>query len=519
MGLPCPGYKVPIARIFEYRPPSVLHFDCELDKTRYEYFVQVGSKILATFQLNSMPFWTRLAPQLGLRHAAVRHGLTALGALQAPFHNITLAAEMQAQPRPEISALAMSHTHKAIRLVRTADPATLPTEVSLTCCLLFLAMQFWIEKTSSATMHIMAAYRILQERFGSDASSWVDSRDMPRDFATTFIPSLNELINHACTFSDDFPPPGSGIPENYHLDYDVGQISNISDARSALDGVDRLLKCVLRATSTPGTSQSLEKKIVLAFDCLDRKLQALHHTNVLSEDGFDYVHLCLHLRVANVMFWTTGQPDETGFDAFHVDFEFIVSWCRKIIHLDAAGPRRKQSVLSPSLGVLSPLFFVATRCRESRLRHEALSLLHDAGVSERGWTSCMAFAIARFVIHEEERGLHDLLVGENAADRPHRRLRLHDIQVDTPSRTAHITYFVFEQSHQLRAPHPLETPAPKSRPNSIIQCKASIPYPSHPSVEIDGVTCQMPRKVFQACGYSSITLFRQRLGCHCPREE
>ncbi|OAP59790.1 hypothetical protein AYL99_04792 [Fonsecaea erecta] len=513
LGLPCPGYKVPVARIFEYQPRSALQFDSELEKTRYQYFVEVGSRILATFQLNSMPFWTQLAPQLGFRHDAVRHGLTALGALQAPFHNITVA-EMQAQARPEISALAMSHAHKAMHMVRTADPVTLPIEVSLTCCMLFLAMQFWIEKTSSATVHIMAAYRIVQEKFGIETSLGARTPDMPHEFAATFIPTLDELINHACTFSDNFPPPGSGIPANYHLDYDVGQMCSIPDATGALDAVDRLLKCVLRATSMPEMPYYLEKKIAAAFECLSHKLQELLDTDILSGDEFDYIHLCLHLRVANVMFLTIGSPDEAIFDAYDTDFSFIVDSCSRIIHLNGADPRRKQSVLRPSLGVLSPLFFVATRCRQPRLRREALELLHEASVSERGWTSCMAFAIARFVIREEEVGLDGLRVEDKPADRIHRRIRLHVIQACNRSRTATITYFVFGEGHQDTILFSPVVSTSESGSKGIVQYTATIPYPSHPSVEIDGVTCQMSQKVLRACGYSSITLFRQRLKCH-----
>ncbi|KIW86909.1 uncharacterized protein Z519_12531 [Cladophialophora bantiana CBS 173.52] len=497
LGLPCPGYKIPVPRIFEFRPRSAPLFESELDKTRYEYFVEVGSKILATFQLNSMPFWTRLAPRLGLDHAAVRHGLIALGALQAPLHNITVAG-LQVQARPEICELAMSHTHKAMHMIRTADPMTLPVEVSLTCCLLFLAMQFWIEKTSSAAMHIMAAYRILQEKFGNDASLWAKNPDVPGDIATTFIPALNELINHACTFSDDFPPAGSGIPADYHLGYDVGQISSISDANGALDAIDRLLKCVLRATSRPGISQSLEKTIAEAFRCLDCKLQELHDIDALPRHGRDYIHLCLHLRVAKVMFFTIGRPDEAEFDAFHPHFSFIVGCCRRVIDLDTVVRPEKQSVLSPSLGILPPLFFVATRCREPRLRHEALDLLHEAGVSERGWTSCIAFAIARFVVNEEEVRLNSLPVEDRTADRIHRRIRLRDVQVCGPARTANITYLVFQQSSS-EDTGPLVTAISTSERGSkdIVRCKARIPYPSHPSVEIDGVTSvEMPLLVF-----------------------
>lgn len=452
-----------------------------------------------------MPFWAKLAPQLGQRHAAVRYGLTALGALQAPMHN-TPVDNLQSRPRYDISPLAMSQMQKSIHIIRTADPASLPVEVFLTCCLLFLAQQFWIEKTSSAPTHALAANRIVQESLRREKG-----QALPREFADIFIPSLNELINQMCAFADDFPPAESGLPADYQLDFDVKQLGSVSDKTTAVDAIDRLLKCVIRATAGPRMPQTLKRKIPLAFEILDDKLEELHLANVLPRNGYHWLHLHLHLQVAKAMFQALGSNNELVFDDLEADFSFMVAACRKLVRLDIENPPSK--TLNAHLGVLPPLFFAATRCRQSSVRRKALNLLHDARVSERGWTSCMAFTIAKFVVEQEEEVLNGLTEGAETAAHIIRRIRLYNIELSTEQHRAIITYDVF-------SPETLDGDGSRGSITcfSVNRRTSSITYPSHPVIEIDGATCSLPRKVLRACGYSSILLFRPRVECHCsPR--
>lgn len=511
LGIPCPGYKIPVSRIFELQPNSAPPFESDLEKSRHNYFVNVGSRILATFQLESMHFWTSTAPQLGQSHAAVRHGLTALGALQAPMHNKG-TTRMNGRPRYQISPLAITHMHKAMHIVRTAEASSFPVEVFLTCCMLFTAMQFWIEKTSSATTHALAAYRIIQESIGADrsspSSSSVRPSPIPKEFAASFIPPLKGLIDQLCTFSDNYPPPKSRTPPNHYEDFDVEELHTISDKAGAIDALDRLIKSVLRATSETSTMDPrLEKKISLGFEYLRKKLSQLEDLGVLPAQGYDWMHLHLHLQTALLIFNTFGRHGEADFDAFHAEFTFILNLARSMIEFDAAKLSFQRDSLSPHLGVLPPLFLVATRCRDPAIRHEALDLLHGARVSERGWTSCIAHSIARFVVHQEERVLNRVSCPASdsaSASTLQRRIRVSNIVLSTSSTDrATLVYEVF---------------SPDTRPDRTVSCKSSIFYPSDPVVEIDGATCPLPRKVLRACGYSGVILFRPWLTCRCEAD-
>lgn len=64
---------------------------------------------------------------------------------------------------------------------------------------------------------------------------------------------------------------------------------------------------------------------------------------------------------------------------------------------------------TPNLGVLAPLFLIATKCRDLQIRHEAIDLMHSAKRSERGWNSCIASTLARFVASiEDSQGSQDI---------------------------------------------------------------------------------------------------------------
>lgn len=522
LGIQCPGYNVPVARLFEPHLSPHLPFDSDSDRAKFDLFVKTGSRVLGSFQLNSLPFWTTLAPQISAYHPAVRHGLTALGAIQAPLHGLKFAELGRACPRPDINECAISHMSKAIHLFRVADIDALPVEVSLACCLVFTAMQFWVEKTSSASVHILAMYRLLQ---GKSQLSSPGPAQQSGDVLMTYLPVVKELVAHACAYSDGFPPESSGIPANYHFEPGIDQIKKISNAGQALERIDRLLKCVLRFTSGTRIEEATETMIAVGLHQIHDKIQTLRAAGMLSDDVVDYSTLTLHHRVVNIMFHTLGRPGEMGFDKFHTDFEFINRCCRKLIEFTESTPPDGPINLRPTLGLLPPLFFVSTRCRDPSIRGEAVELLHRASVSERGLSSCLLSALARFII-DEEHALNAIPVDreQRSAANFVRRIRLQSIDFSSFSNTAHLVYTVFDSQHpgtvSCSATSPFSCYSDDSgmsteSSSAYWTATASVPYPSHPYTEIDGVTCPIPRKVVYASGYTGIVFFTPPVKCHC----
>ncbi|KIX00668.1 uncharacterized protein Z518_09733 [Rhinocladiella mackenziei CBS 650.93] len=491
LGVKCPGYRLPVPRIFDIRPRP--RFDTEEDKVSYDYFVTSGSKVICNFQQNSLQFWTRLAPQLAETNDAVRHALVALGALQEPLHRVTVD-QLATNRRPEISPLAIAHTTKAIHQMRIADPKSLCVEVAVSCCILFLALSIWMEKTAGPPIHILAAHRILKESTGDNTNN---SRSKNNDLSRIYVPMVDGLIVHACTFTDQFPPPSSGIPPDYLLQYGLDGIGAMSNMPEALHAINTLLKSVLRATyHADTTSNAVTRSISSAISCYGRKLEDLRAANKCSEDLERYYQLRLHHRMAYLMFHTLGHDDEWIYDGHYEGFYFILEQSRRIIKQRDTTSAKTTSALNPTFGLIPPLFFVATKCRDS-LRRQALQALHSVFRNERGWTSCMATTIAKFVIQEEEQTVD--YICEEQISRPQRRIRLDQVEFSSAQRKMHLKYTMFTKKGAAGQPR-----------------STRIPYCPHPSVESDGVTSDMSRKVLRACGYTSIILFTPPIECHCP---
>lgn len=495
--LPCPGYKPPITRLFEPRPGP--KFNCSDDKVNYEYFVHGGSAVLARFQLNSVAFWTQLAPQLGESNDAVKHGLLALGSIQAPLHRGT-AQDQLPYKRPEWSTVALQHVSKAMHLLGAANPDTVPVEVVLACCIFFLAVEIWTEKKSYSDVHILAAHKILNGELKPMAGAALPSS---HEIITVYKPMVDELVIQACTFGDDFPPPKSHLSYYYQLGHRLDSVYSILNWKDALDVLVQLLRCVLRVTSKP-FSYPLRKTVSTALDEFGNVLERLRAAMTPASQGCtaeeEHSHLRLHHRVARIMLHTLGQKDESNYDAFVDEFDFVLRSCKTMVKKRVSTPQdRAPNITSPVLGLLPPLFFVATKCRDSIIRHKALDLLHDSAVSERHWTSCMATALAKFVVEQEEESLSGIVKSESSTAAS-KHVRLLHANFSSAERIVELQYSVFIDD-EFQGIH-----------------EAVLPYQSHPSVQIVSVTATMSRKVLRACGYTGLILFTPPIECHCEEK-
>lgn len=353
-----------------------------------------------------------------------------------------------------------------------------------------------MEKTSYSYVHVLAAHRILRDNIPKIYMS--GSRKS--EIVNVYLPMIDGLIVQACTFADDFPPPTAGIPPFYKLHFGLEKVHSISNWKDALDAIISLLRCVLRVTSDPVFYTVGKAEVAGALDRFAVKLVELQVTGSPPSDGMteeeEYSHLRLHHRVATIMLHTLAEEDATVHDRYIPDFLLVLERCEHIIDRRASVPEEDlPNIRGPTLGILPPLFFVATKCRNHTIRHRALKLLHGTLLNEREWTSCMATMMAKFVVVQEEK-LNGIMPGDEP-DLVKVRLRLHDIDFSSSKHTMHLGYFLHVDG----------------KPREY--CCVTLPYMSHPSVQNNGVNTLMSRKTLRACGYSSIILFAPPIDCHC----
>ncbi|KAK4695273.1 hypothetical protein P7C71_g2450, partial [Lecanoromycetidae sp. Uapishka_2] len=108
---------------------------------------------------------------------------------------------------------------------------------------------------------------------------------------------------------------------------------------------------------------------------------------------------------AKIMLSAGMPPKETVFDAFEALFENIVSTATSIIsRSNPSGRSERTCQVSFENGLVPPLYFTATRCRNPWIRRQALSLLSSTPRLEGIWNSAMLSKIAeQLILIEEER--------------------------------------------------------------------------------------------------------------------
>ncbi|PHH64966.1 hypothetical protein CDD81_3603 [Ophiocordyceps australis] len=100
------------------------------------------------------------------------------------------------------------------------------------------------------------------------------------------------------------------------------------------------------------------------------------------------------------------SPDATpcpNHNVFHMPNDGLQCANPNLCHA-AMAPRFIKPSFSADLGIVPPLFVVATKCREPRLRRQAIQLLSSSARREGMWDSQLAARIGQWIMQVEEEG-------------------------------------------------------------------------------------------------------------------
>ena len=119
--------------------------------------------------------------------------------------------------------------------------------------------------------------------------------------------------------------------------------------------------------------------------------------------------LRLQIKVAICMLKTCiDSGPETSFDAFEDDFEDIVSRVEQMADslalVEGLPLDNESTAFTMDLGIIHPLFFVATKCRNWTLRRRAINELKRAG-REGVWEGPIMALVSERIVQIEELGI------------------------------------------------------------------------------------------------------------------
>jgi hypothetical protein len=105
--------------------------------------------------------------------------------------------------------------------------------------------------------------------------------------------------------------------------------------------------------------------------------------------------LKLHHLVAVLMLTTAcGCPKEkTDFESAMRDFKQLLVWSKFLLMGNQSIMTAVTPLLSPDVGIIAPMFFVATKCPDSTLRAEVKDILASGPRREGIWDASVAVKI------------------------------------------------------------------------------------------------------------------------------
>ncbi|KAJ9614233.1 hypothetical protein H2200_002369 [Cladophialophora chaetospira] len=267
---------------------------------------------------------------------------------------------------------------------------------------------------------------------------------------------------------------------------------SFSNAPSAIECVEALLRSVMHLRNDEIDLMSRTKHNQLV-DYHSKVSAAIDASVALAPKQSDLIHdlemLRIHLRVISLMLATYAADSESVWNHYTADFEMILTGVENAMAYQELNPRS----FYPSLGLVSPLFCVATKSRDPKLQQRALYLLHKLKRKERTWNSCIAHQIARAVFNLE----HGFAFKQGNQEIPEDcRVRLDSV--------------VFEHQHQRIVVFYRRMATYKTHPEV-----ESVTVPWDPLIDVHFDFVHMSRKALACFGYTGVHLIVPPIPCQC----
>lgn len=324
-------------------------------------------------------------------------------------------------------------------------------------------------------------------RLAVQAKSYDMAFHFPEPYVIQLSPKQNQMPTSPTSPSS--PSATSTASVEAHI---PEKFINSQEARSALDSIcERILrfnealtlyysgpnKILPKSVASSGAGFKIQlQQWSVAFEPL---LQGRRHHGVTITEraGIDVLKM-LHLMtlILFVMGYSTSEMD---FDGFTAQFREIVELAKEVVvdeelslaaarcgDLNTCRHKQRQTGATPhqfpgivshgyreedsfshikasfalDLGIVAPLFVVATKCRDRKLRREAVRLLMSSPRREGMWDSILCGKVGQWMMEVEEEGMRQFEVwdpiGANEVVSADRRVMVKEISFDLQRREA-----------------------------------------------------------------------------------
>ncbi|KAH6721934.1 hypothetical protein BKA61DRAFT_164911 [Leptodontidium sp. MPI-SDFR-AT-0119] len=390
-------------------PPSLFRGTTQ-DQRAFDFFCSVTSPILSCHF--DEDFWNHFLLQMSQSESTVWHSVLALGILH----------EQGTIDDEDLRLLhhrnGLSHYNKAIvQLTKSTEPKSQSAESVLVSCIIFVCVEIVLGNIMGARNHLQAGVEIIRS-LDTPGSLPTFCQSNGKLLKANVVPIFDHFNNQSFIYGRILTPATKRVHELFD---DVP--GTFIDYREARNYHTSLLSAAhhfaVKSLNTPDQDSGEYAQLLEEKQKLQRRIQGwadaaeeLLRSNRLSNyDRGRISHISLSHKCASMWVFSALNTDEMSFDAYVHDYDALVKLSR--VNLNKCSVYIEKPHLAGSkqnshlLQSVSPLFVVATKCRNPTIRRQALKLLRRYPPSQGFWDSKLVVRVVERILELEEEGLED----------------------------------------------------------------------------------------------------------------
>jgi hypothetical protein len=340
-------------------------------------------------------FWTEKVLQLCHHDTPIRHATIALGALAKSLEVTSFPTRLSLSGFPQIDVNHLDEHHRyalrqysraisALRAMLSDGRRHLRT--SLTSCVLFMTFEALQGCYDGALTHLRGGSRLLADwRTARRGQSSRLSQDSLSEIQDGLVDDLGRMFARL-DVQGLFVPPPFPMPESDWEDVVVAeQFDSVQEARESFDflmqGIGQFYrKSVAHSQSHPERLNApfwlhQHKHYSAQLDQWRLSFQRVFaeelRSGACTMDSSDM--LSIYFNVATVLLATSLEHTELIYDEYTPLFAEIVTKAQQLIQ--STEDPSNSSRFTLDMGTILPLMVTATKCRDRRIRRQAIAVL------------------------------------------------------------------------------------------------------------------------------------------------
>ncbi|KAF7905760.1 hypothetical protein EAF00_000039 [Botryotinia globosa] len=378
--------------VMSYTPSVAIHGD-QLERRYFQRFCdKTAAEICGSFDPT---FWTEKVPQLCHQDAPIRYATIALGALAKSLEVTSSPTRLSLSGFPQIDHHHLDEHHRfalreysraiaSLRIILSDGRRHLRT--SLTACVLFMTFESLQGSYEGALTHLRGGSRLLADwRIARRGGSSRLSHDSLSEIQDSLVDDLGRLFARLDVQGLFIPPPYP-VPNLLQDDMDIpDEFDSVQEAREVWDFLMAAIgqfhtKYLIKSQTEPEQLSTpywnrIHNHYTTQLLRWRKAFQSVHaeeaHAGSISADATHM--LSIYYNIGTILVASSVPHTEMLYDEYNHLFAEII--CKAQVLLSSPDDPSNTSRFTLDMGTILPLVITAVKCRDRRIRRQAIALL------------------------------------------------------------------------------------------------------------------------------------------------